>query len=99
MFPGNSQARTDPAVLSMEFWSRHQHCPLCFFKECCALFSIHLDEQEKSRLDKCLSFEGCNFLIIMLTHTEPSGALFGGGEGVTSQQHPNFVSRFSFLGS
>lgn len=21
-----------PAVLSMEFWSRHQHCPLCFLK-------------------------------------------------------------------
>lgn len=70
-----------PVVLSMEFWSRHQHCPLCFLKSVVpSLVSIWMSKRNPYWTSVNLSFEGCHFLIIMLTHTEPSGTQCSGGK-------------------
>lgn len=54
MFPGNSQARTNPCSFEHGILVKAPALSPVLFEECRALFSIHLDEQEKSRLDKCL---------------------------------------------
>lgn len=53
MFAGNSQARTYPCSSECGILVKTPALSPVLFEECHALFNVHLDEQEKSRLAKC----------------------------------------------